>query len=258
MRLPAIDGDLLQVLKDWEFHSAQVKILYGEVERTTFEWTFLTQKHAKGSFAYRAPDQGIFRMSGLDVQIGGKGDVRTNPINRKKQQLTLAEDKEEHWICTGKELISIDHQAKTLERMVIPPQNRGQGIMETPLPFLFGMKVQQARARYEMKFLPDKKDDPNEVWLSAKPLWPADAANYKEAKVILSRKTFLPRAVLLTNPAGTAETIYQFSNFRTKLNFLEPKPFEQPLPKYKQVQTARGGDANSGPAATRTPDAKRR
>jgi hypothetical protein len=63
--------------------------------------------------------------------------------------------------------------------------------------------------RYRLKVLAVTKE---EVWLAAQPNWKQDAANWKQAKIILRRSNYLPRAVQLIDPTGNAETVYMFSN----------------------------------------------
>src|SRR5690606_38106001 len=53
---------------------------------------------------------------------------------------------------------------------------------------------------------------PEQIIVAAKPRRRADAANYREAKIKLDPKTYLPAAVQLIHPSGNQSTVYIFSD----------------------------------------------
>jgi hypothetical protein len=141
--------------------------------------------------------------------------------------------------------MQVNDEEKTVEVFSIPPDARGENIMEGPLPFLFGMPAEKAKRRYVLTLL---KQDENQIWLGVKPRWQQDAANWKEAKVILNRDTYLPSAVMLVDPTGNLETVYSFrkleANYKGKrpgiLQRIWPvkDPFKPDLDGYKLVKAA--------------------
>src|SRR6185369_6735367 len=110
----------------------------------------------------------------------------------------------------GEHVIKINDRDKQYERVPIPPENQGQNIIDGPLPFLFGMKVDRAKRRYTFELLDRKPNFKDTVWLLVKPKLIMDASNWSEARVGINEKTFLPVAVMLTDPSGNSETVHLF------------------------------------------------
>ena len=59
-----------------------------------------------------------------------------------------------------------------------PARYRGDG----PLPFLFGMKAEKAKIRYQLSL---KKNDEDVIWLEVLPRLEKDSANWVKAVVII-------------------------------------------------------------------------
>ena len=133
--------------------------------------------------------------------------------------------------------------------------------MNGPLPFLFGMKAEVAKKRYQLSLVgnPPKPRTPGQrVQIRAFPRWQTDGKNWKEARIIMEYPSFKPIAVKLVDPAGTKETVFSFKNVNTELKpdaqgrvqrivsifrKVGPNPFRPDLRKYK-VNTSVPG---SGP-----------
>ena len=97
-----------------------------------------------GKLAYRTPDQ-------ADYQISSKGE-------------------EERWVCTGKSVFEFNYKQSQLIERRLPPELQGKAITNGPLPFLFGVKAKQLKARYWMRVVtPEDRVKTGEVWLEA---WP--------------------------------------------------------------------------------------
>src|SRR5262249_11533655 len=78
-------------------------------------------------------------------------------------------------------------------------------------------------------------------------------ANWREAKVIINAKTFLPIAVKLVEPSENAETVHTFGGdlqVNAKANwikFWEKDPFKPDLRSYKVVQNNKSAAEPSTP-----------
>lgn len=194
------------ILQQWHFSSQQVQVLNGEHRRYVYDYVFGTEKRAMGRFFYTAPDKGRIDLA---PNVADKGDIssKIHPLTRKKVQLTIGPDQSERWICDGKQVLQIDDQSKTAQQYPIPPEARGENIMDGPLPFLFGMPPKKAKARYNLRLLGVTKDM---IDLLVKPKLKKDAANYQWARVRIERSTMLPAAVQIIDPTGNKETVYTF------------------------------------------------
>ena len=71
----------------------------------------------------------------------------------------------------------------------LPPQLQGKGIVDGPLPFLFGTEAAKLKARYWLRIVPPvEKSPPDQIMLEARPKYREDAQNYVRAQVILQKQ----------------------------------------------------------------------
>ncbi len=244
---PALD----KILKNWEIASSRTKSLEGEHFRYVYDLVFNVEKRAKGVFYYEAPDKGRIDLVGIKVAPGAvseKKDPKTNVPYK------VESDRPEKWICDGRFIIQVNELDKTVERFPIPPDMQGANIINGPLPFLFGMPAEKAKQRFHLTLL---KETDSRAWLRAKPKWKQDAVNYRQATIILDKKTYLPMAVQLIDPPGNKETVFTFPklvpnkkpNFLNifRGDFLRGDPFAPKLRGYKVVTKS---------ATSRPPQAK--
>ncbi len=213
MKVPAVealDPKMWKVLQDWELATKDIKALYAEHQRFVYDQTFAVEKRGEGKVWYESPDHGRYEVDPSSV----KGQV-ARKLGTDGKPYSLQPHEPEKWICTGAEIIKVDDTKKEFERIVIPPEDRGMNMMNGPLPFIIGMKAEQARRRYFLQLL---KHENGEYWVHAKPRDQRDATLWSDAIVILDEKTYLPRAVQLTDPTGNQTTTHTFKKMdpRTK------------------------------------------
>ncbi|MBS0267206.1 MAG: hypothetical protein JSS02_35100, partial [Planctomycetes bacterium] len=239
LRIEPVPPELEEVLQEWESKTAQFKKLVGEFTVFKYDLTFETEKRGQGKFAYEAPDKGNYERTGLELEKG----LKSKKKNKDGEPFTLQSLTPERWVCNGKEIVQINEIEKTFWRLAIPPEAQGQNIIEGPLPFLFGMKAQQAKMRYRMKLVERTAD---EITLQVIPLRKSDASNWEKAVVMIDAKRFVPKAVKLFDPTNN-ETVHLFRNveINPKSGFLTKDPFKPNLRGYKEAQTR---DAQVGAA----------
>ncbi len=225
-----LDPRLQQVLQLWAQKTKVIRKLEGNHTRVTYDEVFKVEKRARGLFYYESPDKGRIDVSVVKVEDSTKG----------RPGFTVQSDLPSRWICDGLRVTSLDDVRKVATILPIPKEGQGANIMDGPLPFLFGMPAEKAKKRYRFELLKITKDD---VWLQVLPRTRTDAMNWKEAKVILMKDTFLPRAVQLLDPTGNRTTVYQFtglqinkeeSKFRQLIG-IDNDPFKPNLKGYKTV-----------------------
>lgn len=238
---PANDPALDKVLDEWHKSSKLIKKLEGEHRRFVYDTVFGKVKKAEGEFYYEAPDKGRIDIVGSKVKEGAV-TTKANPITGQKDKFEEQGDTPMRWICDGINVLQIDDAQKTVETFPIPQGARGEHIMDGPLPFLFGMPPEKAKQRYQMRLV---DTTPTKYIIQVVPRFPQDAANYKWAVVILERKTMLPEAVQMIDPAETTETVYTFPKvvknptqpFIGRLFGTNTNPFKPNLKGYKAVET---------------------
>lgn len=244
MRVETLSPELEKVFKDWELASDNFKKLRGDFHRIVYDSVFQVEKRAVGTFYFDAPDKGR-----LDIKPDKS--VKPGTVSRKKRgkkdgkPFSVVPDQEAHWICNGKEVSYIDVVQKVVKVSQIPEENRGDNIIDGPLPFLFGMKAEEAKRRYQQLALNPRK--PYEVpvagrlvkvfHIHARPRWKKDAAYWSKAEVLLDAKNFYPVAIKLIDPAGNSETVYAFSNVHEPSWWDDrKKPFVVKIPRgFKRV-----------------------
>lgn len=207
LRVEKLDPVLEQALKEWEIESAKIKKLSGEFTRWHYNAVFATAKLGKGQFYYESPDKGRLEVRGIKPvkPVAVKAGINFN----------VQPDTPDLWLCTGTKIMQIHEDDRTYEELEIPEQDRGENIMDTPLPFLFGMKAEKAKRRYELKL--DKRSNDDCLFIHVRPRMQSDAANYREAMIKLDRKLFLPQGVQLIGPDG-GESVYVFDIKEYKIN----------------------------------------
>jgi TIGR03009 family protein len=254
-----LSPELEKILKSWEQTTSQFKKMTGEFSRFKYDKTFEVEWRAEGKFAYEAPDKGNYELRGLEPRKDKNGQLEESQKigSDGKTPYTLKADSPERWVCTGKEVIKINEKEKTYEKLAIPPDSQGENIMDGPLPFLFGMKADQAKRRYRLSL--NKSSSKAEIWLNVLPRWPKDSANWIKATVIIEAGTFKPRAVKLLDPTG-AESVHVFKNVEVnpKRGFFEGDPFKPNLWNLKHVlndkpATPAVGEKSIDPASAKAP-----
>jgi len=210
LKVQQLSPELERILKEWSQESNKIQKLQGKHARWEYNHTYEVEQQAVGSFYYEAPDKGRIDITGQSKPIKDErkkfNKGKWDKINGKVYQFKNSSS--EIWIADVKQ---IDEKRKTVEVFPIPPGKRGKYIMDGPLPFMFGMPPKKAKKRFRFKLL---RESEKKVWLQIWPNLQQDRANWKEAKVILLKPSYLPQAVQMIDPSGTTETVYQFYSLR--------------------------------------------
>jgi len=209
----AIEPELKFILQNWEKAGEFTKKMEGKHYRYIFDDVFAVQKISQGEFYYEAPDKGR-----IDLDVP-KGLKEGQQIVRNNKKYTIKKDNGERWICDGTQVIAIDEERKEFQRLPIPVENRGENIVDGPLPFLFGISMEKVLMRYNVTLFKKEQGGQHDyragmIHLKVKPLWQQDAANWQEAEVMLNSKDYIPRAIRLIHPGGNSETVYVFSDVK--------------------------------------------
>ncbi len=109
----------------------------------------------------------------------------------------------------------------------------GQATDDNALSFLFGMKPEDAKRRYDLKLA---KEDQHYIYVDINPKLPGDKAEFMKARVVLNKDNFLPRQLWFQQP-NTDEVIWDIPVIQSGVK-LEKKDFAAPtVPKdWKMVQ----------------------
>jgi TIGR03009 family protein len=236
-----LSPELEKVLRDWEMKSSQIKSLNGTHVRTVYNLVFEEEKRSSGKFYLKTPDMGRIDLVGTKP----KKDEKSLRVGKSGEPFRLEADHAEKWICTGQEIVAINDEDKTFQVMPLPKEAQGENIVNTPLPFLFGMKAEDAKRRYRIRMEKNTRDT---VMLVIFPRLASDQETYVEAWVILEKTNYLPTAVKMFDPTGKLETVYRFESVKVNDRggfgiFTESNPFHIDLKSkgYKMVLTQAEG-----------------
>jgi TIGR03009 family protein len=250
---PQEQAQLDWLLARWEQEGAKVKTF--ECDFTRFDWDPVWRADrpmhvVQGELKYAAPDKGMLRVKGELVDFRWDQGRATGGRFAEGQMA-------EHWICNGSSIFEYNFQKKQLIEHKLAPEVKGTAISNSPLPFLFGTKANQLRARYFLRVVtPQGVKD--QAWLEAHPRYQADAANFRKATLIIALATMRPSAVESVLPNGKSSTVYQFHNVKAnarnlidpfgvwKNNWLFPRT---PAGWTRVVNEAAATQASRGPAA---------
>ena len=257
MIIEPVTPELKEILDEWEQKSGAIKSLHGKHTRFVYNSVFELEKRADGKFYVETPDKGRIDLVGLPPK---KNEVSKKVSKQTGKPYRIEADRDEMWICNGDEIVMVNGEEKTYEKVPVPDHLRGTKIIDGPLPFLFGMKSADAQKRFRLTLL---SNTATTVIIQIVPRRESDADNYKTAEIILDKKTYLPIAVRMHDPSGNLETVYKFEildvnnrSLKAKLVgvFGDSDPFHPDLRKkgYKLVLPAQ----EEGTARPNAPGAK--
>lgn len=215
----AVDPVLRRLLTDWSRNSDRIQTLTGKQIRCVYDVPFGTVRLSQGKFGYERPDKG--RMTLTPTRItpqtatarGMRRQANGRPFDPKP-------DSPQRWICNGKYVFDIDEAEREARVVDVPPEQQGANIMNTPLPFLFGMPPDTAMRRFDMRLSGDLRPKKPYVLLKIRPRTRVDSQSWSEAEVVLHTTSWLPTRVTLTDPAKTKITVFHFSEMTTRENLI--------------------------------------
>ncbi|HEV3262443.1 MAG TPA: TIGR03009 domain-containing protein [Gemmataceae bacterium] len=168
------------LLVRWEREIGNIKTLEAQCVRTTKDKTFGDTDVFEGYAKYMKPNLAMLKMD-------------------KKGKPGVFEE----YICNGQQLYEYRPSDKLIRVHELPPPKSGQVADDNFLSFLFGMRAEEARRRYDLKLT---KEDENWTYILIVPRFPADKADFQRAELLLSSKTFLPRRLWFEQPNGNEIT----------------------------------------------------
>ncbi len=240
--------ELERLLSDWAASSAKIDRLEGEHLRRVYDLTYEVEKLSQGRFYYETPDKGRINISPVLItakmlEQRASGDVLTKK-RKDGKPFEVKSDQEECWSCDGSRVYEMDIAKKEARVAQLPTDLQGKNIMDSPLPFLFGMPPEKAKRRFKMSLLRPIEPKSSHAYLHILPRLPQDAGSWASADVILDRNTFLPSAVQLIDPAGTKITVYSFSGLKANEPAWIDKLFDKQDPKTRFTPDLRGFNVN--------------
>ena len=220
-----------QLLKVWENRSAKIKRYQFSFERYIYDeslcrWRDPVNKRlaacttARGTVRYEAPDKGMYEVNRA-WKFKGLKDVK-NQLGQLVKEADYEEIKTENnklqkekWVCDGNSIFEYIYEEKRIYETKLPPEMRGTGLKNSPLPFMFGVKADEVKDRFWVKVRPQKND---QIFvLEVYPKRMEDRQNYSKIDLILSREPYLPLQLAMYSTNFHPEknqnyVVFQFGN----------------------------------------------
>jgi TIGR03009 family protein len=174
---PATQQKLDMLLNRWEQEMKAVESLVAQCNRTTVNKTFQATETYSGTASFLKPN-----MAMLDMKKQNRPDVY------------------EKFICTGNKLYEFSPQNRAVRVHELPPPKQGGAISDDNfLSFLFGMKAEEAKRRYDLRL---EREDQYYYYVTILPRMPQDKADFQQARLVLVKQSFLPRELWFVSPNG--------------------------------------------------------
>jgi TIGR03009 family protein len=173
---PPNSNQLDALLRRWEQQMTSVQTIVAQCRRTSVDKTFQGTEVFEGTAKYMKPN-----LAMLEMQKQGNAQIF------------------EKYICTGTFLYEYVPQGKVIRVHELPTPKPGQVADDNFLSFLFGMRAEEAKRRYDLKLV---SADQWYFYILILPRFPADKADFHQARLVLNKQTFLPRELWFEQPNG--------------------------------------------------------
>jgi len=196
----------------WQEQSKNLEAL--DYEFTCRENTSFGVTETYGRVKFQAPDKGMIEID--SELINGKKSFETN----KKMKV----------ICTGDAVYEFNFVEKKLTKYLIPAEERGKGVMDSPLMILAGANPRELQERFYLDVIPSPESLADCVCLQAWPKWLEDSKEFKSVTVAIHRQTFHARVLLLFEAGGEGFKGYEITkvNPTRRGGILPPLPGQKP------------------------------
>ena len=219
------------VLRYWQDVMSGVKALEAKCVRVTKDKTFKTEETYEGRARFL------------------KSDIPNQPA-RASMELEKVGDKAtfEKIVLTGPFLYEYAPSKKEIRIHEVPAPKPGEGIDHNLMSLLFGMKVDQAKKRYDIAL---EKEDEHYFYLKIIPLIDRDKAEFSMARLALVRKTYLPRQLWFLHANGS-EVRWDLPDVNPNAVHLRAADFQQPAPPTREWKFVRMPPQGNAPTKVRS------
>ncbi|MEX1096849.1 MAG: hypothetical protein WED34_12450 [Planctomycetales bacterium] len=217
------------ILAAWVEASREFGPVEAQFERFVYDEMFETERRATGTYSYERPF--VFRLEGRPVEVAEGSPSAMKGRGGKPYQ--IVPDLATAWIADGMRIKSadlidgawVDGDAKELPGGSVEAGHlQGESsflwiktkwrIDGSWLPLVVGVTREDASDRFHWTL--EKAENEQLFLLHAVPRDRGDAAWYGAIDVLLDRRSYRTRAIRIHDQAGTKQTVYSFTEWRTK------------------------------------------
>jgi len=211
------------------------------------------EEHYLGHAAFKSPQLAYldFRKVELQTQVDPNDKNKKKLVPLKKNG-RIQSKPYQTIICTGAEVWDYHYGVKPqIFIYTLDKDGRKRAIEEGPLPFLFNMRANEAKQRYEMVLF---SEDEKRYLVQIKPLFQEEKERFSFAWISLDRAFLLPKRIVLIAPDGKSMQDFRLSAINANNpGGVDGRMFKgvNPGKPWKVVRNP-GGPAPAAPANART------
>jgi TIGR03009 family protein len=228
---PAVADALDGYLDRWQKTMEQVQALSAQIKRTEKDQVTDVEKHFTGYTKYLRVGAGATTQNLALLQM--------TPDGKK--------DFSERFVCSGALLYEYRPSEKVVMAHELPKPKAGQVSDDNFLSFLFGMKKEEAKKRYDLKLT---KTDPYYLYVDIQPRFAADKGDFQQAQIVLNKETMLPRRLWFKASNGT-EVTWDVVQINSNDKTIDRREFDAPTPPAGWKMVAAPKDSEVTPRVAR-------
>ncbi|MBI3467728.1 MAG: outer-membrane lipoprotein carrier protein LolA [Planctomycetes bacterium] len=240
---PATDPRLEELLRGWEATSLKIKDLYCEFQKTTKDAVFPDTSVQNGKAWLMRPYFGRLDLT----------DDKGNPTST--------------FISTGKAIHQYEAKSKQEVVHILPDPKGADQTMPGPLSFVFGMTAKEAKRRFQFTLAREfAKNGVEYAELQVLPLTPDDQQEFKRARLVINKKTYLPKDMLIIEPNDTQQ-LWNITRIVPNPNppiaadtfvpLKTPKDWKQQINRFDELEQPARPKAKADPSTSSRPSAAR-
>jgi TIGR03009 family protein len=184
------------LLRQWEQVSRSNEMLFAEFTRTDRSKAWPEPKVYEGVALLRKPN-----LACIEFKLREQGQPKPTFYERI--------------VCSGDNRVyQFQGPTRQCHVYILPDDERRRALEEGPLPFIFNMRLEQARARYYWDLweeTPAKDGESAKYIIRIIPKQAIDREEFSMALVMLDQTTFLPSALRLYAPNGKDMKTFVFT-----------------------------------------------
>jgi TIGR03009 family protein len=234
------------LLKKWEQQCAKLKTLDVTILRIDDAPAWGDKDYYEGRALFKSPNLAFIDFNRIKL------DDKKKPM-RDPQTKKWVSTPYERIICTGDEVWQYSSDTQQIFVFPLEKDEQKKAVEEGPLPFLFNMRADDAKKRYQMTLM---SEDEKSFGVSIKPKLKEDKESFSMTFLSLDRTYLLPVRILMLSPDGKSSKDFRlgpmFPNRAVNDRNFQGKPLGPP---WKLVRNPAGEERpRAGVTRTRRDD----
>ena len=239
--------EINDLLKLWEGQSSKLKSLDVWIYRIDMTPDWGEELHYEGRAIFKSPQLAYLDFKKIKTTRDAKGNLvpLADPKDPKKRSATPYET----IICGANDVWQYLYTVKQIFVYPLAKEQRQRALDEGPLPFLFNMKAQEAKARYNMKVI---SQTAKYYSILVEPKLKEDMEAFKKAQIVLDTKYLLPARIVLISPDNKSSKDFRVEHIVPNAAVKDGLFLGRPVKDWKLIRNPNAQGpmrGNVGPAA---------